>query len=182
MQRELNVRIRAIRHRTGVYRWVLIRAIILGRAYLVAQKQIVLNVRSRKIRPGGEKNRRPKSAHAMDLLHKAYSTGDASDDDVEDGNEGRQRQGLHRPPPKRLKPDNSFPFARPEHPSYPPTRLCSVPRPNQSLDLQNEAPAPGRYISKRERALFGPGTRIPDLNPNPAATTPSPGTLSRSTF
>ncbi|KAF3971308.1 hypothetical protein CMV_005078 [Castanea mollissima] len=46
-------------------------------------------------------------------------------------------------------------------------------RPNPNPNLQTEAPVPGRYVSKRERALFGSSPRVSDPNPNPPSTTTS---------
>lgn len=103
----------------------------------------------------------------MDLLHSAYSN--ASDDEEEHNS---KHQSLVPPSSKRPKPDNPYTLIKPEsHPYRPPTKHYSGIPLNQSLELQREAPVPGRYISKRERALF---RTVPDPNPNPPATTSSP--------
>lgn len=114
----------------------------------------------------------------MDLLRGAYST--ASDDDDDNENGASNRQSLGHSSLKRHKPDNSFSFTQPERraAAYPSTRhYSSMPRLNQPSDSQfpRQAPAPGRYVSKRERALLGSATRIPDANSNTPATTASPG-------
>ncbi|KAL1546643.1 WD repeat-containing protein 25 isoform X2 [Salvia divinorum] len=100
----------------------------------------------------------------MDLLNKAYAT--ASDSD-EDGGAGRQDGGGGvpeqwcplPPPPKRL---------RPEKLSTSQIQMATFPPPSHHAD----APIPGRYISKRQRAAT--------LNPTPTAgnrsyVAPSPG-------
>ncbi|XP_040987107.1 WD repeat-containing protein 25 [Juglans microcarpa x Juglans regia] len=112
----------------------------------------------------------------MDLLRGAYLTA-SDDDDDDDKNGASNRQSLGLSSLKRHKPDNSFSFTQPEHCAYPSTGLySSMPRLNQPSDFQfpRQAPAPGRYISKRERALLGSATRIPDANSNTPATTASP--------
>lgn len=88
----------------------------------------------------------------MDLLCNAYSN--ASDDDDEQ--------------PKRQRVSFSS--------SNPPKRHLPLPSP-PSFDLETQAPVPGRYISKRQRALMGP-TPAPLPEPVPV---PSPFTLSGST-
>ncbi|KAL0001003.1 hypothetical protein SO802_014784 [Lithocarpus litseifolius] len=108
----------------------------------------------------------------MDLLHNAYST--ASDDDADEVEEKPEtkHQILPLPSPKRPKPDNPYSTTTTStsiKPHYMPFR----PSPNPSL--QTEAPVPGRYVSKRERALFGSSPRVsdPDPNPNPPSTATS---------
>ncbi|GMY31571.1 WD repeat-containing protein 25 isoform X1 [Fagus crenata] len=102
----------------------------------------------------------------MDLLHNAYST--ASDDEEEEENKETKHQILALSSSKRFKPDY-YPYSTTKHHSTPP---------NQTPNLQTEAPVPGRYISKRERALFGSTHGLTDTNPNPLP----PSTTSSSVF
>lgn len=84
----------------------------------------------------------------MDLLRNAYST--ASDED-DDKSGHVERPAL--PPSKRPKPGN------------PSTSFKSFPvtRPNYAPNHPNETPLPGRYISKRERAVLA---SPPPTDPN----------------
>ncbi|XP_030929933.1 WD repeat-containing protein 25 [Quercus lobata] len=101
----------------------------------------------------------------MDLLHNAYSTASDDDDEVEEKPETKH-QILPLPSSKRPKPDNPYSTTTTStsiKPHYMPFR----PSPNPSPSLQTEAPVPGRYVSKRERALVGSSPRVSDPNPNP---------------
>ncbi|KDP39000.1 hypothetical protein JCGZ_00757 [Jatropha curcas] len=101
----------------------------------------------------------------MDLLCNAYSN--SSDEEPEPNPkptfrpESRTEYGtVFLPPSKRPKPDNP-------------------------LKLQSEAPLPGRYISKRERALLRQASSAsdspPDQNPNPSLfTSPVLGSITDS--
>ncbi|XP_057980344.1 uncharacterized protein LOC131166091 [Malania oleifera] len=88
----------------------------------------------------------------MDLLCNAYSN--ASDDEDDE------------PKPQMLQ----LPLSKRHKPNCPdlPSKILSNYRPNCSSNLQGEAPIPGRYVSKRERAALGliPG---PDRPPAVAA-------------
>uniref|UniRef100_A0A2N9HLE0 Uncharacterized protein n=1 Tax=Fagus sylvatica TaxID=28930 RepID=A0A2N9HLE0_FAGSY len=103
----------------------------------------------------------------MDLLHNAYSTA-SDDEEEEEENKETKHQILAVSSSKRFKPDY-YPYSTTKHHSTPP---------NQTPNLQTEAPVPGRYISKRERALFGSTHGLPDPNPNPLP----PSTTSSSAF
>ncbi|XP_023913114.1 uncharacterized protein LOC112024714 isoform X2 [Quercus suber] len=104
----------------------------------------------------------------MDLLHNAYSTASDDDDEVEEKPETKH-QILPLPSSKRPKPDNPYSTITTstslKPPYYMPPRHSPSPNPNPNL--QTEAPVPGRYVSKRERALFGSSPRVSDPNPNP---------------
>ena len=104
----------------------------------------------------------------MDLLHNAYSTASDDDDEVEEKPETKH-QILPLPSAKRPKPDN--PYSTTTSTSIKPHYMPFRPSPNPSL--QAEAPVPGRYVSKRERALFGSSPTVSDPNPNPPSTTTS---------
>ena len=99
----------------------------------------------------------------MDLLHNAYSTA-SDDEEEEEENKEAKHQILAVSSSKRFKPDY-YPYSTTKHHSTPP-------------NLQTEAPVPGRYISKRERALSGSNHGLPAPNPNalPPSTTSSSGT------
>ncbi|KAI9079183.1 hypothetical protein K1719_038909 [Acacia pycnantha] len=81
----------------------------------------------------------------MDLLCDAY--GNASDDDQD------------QPKRRKLAPSSS----NPPKPYLPPINHCS--------QLQTQSSLPGRYISKRQRALLGVNPTVP--NPTPALVSPS---------
>ncbi|XVF77693.1 hypothetical protein PTKIN_Ptkin14bG0067400 [Pterospermum kingtungense] len=83
----------------------------------------------------------------MDLLCKAYSN--TSDDEPAPEPETKPVSYHHLPsrPSKRPKPENPFPAA--------------------VLQKRDEAPVPGRYISKRERALSVSVPQAADPNPKP---------------
>ncbi|TQD75863.1 hypothetical protein C1H46_038606 [Malus baccata] len=95
----------------------------------------------------------------MDLLCNAYCN--ASD------NEEAEAEGIKEtftpPNPKRLKPDNPFAHTKFHHP---------LPESTQFPTTQAEAPVPGRYISKRERALLATQPTVPEPNPNPNPNAP----------
>ncbi|KAL0306442.1 UNVERIFIED_CONTAM: hypothetical protein Sradi_6061500 [Sesamum radiatum] len=77
----------------------------------------------------------------MDLLSKAYATA-SDDDDDNDAGGGSGYSNPYVPPPKRIRPETSM--ASPiQMPVYRPP------------SLPTEAPVPGRYISKRQRAALG---------------------------
>ncbi|KAK6157126.1 hypothetical protein DH2020_011374 [Rehmannia glutinosa] len=103
----------------------------------------------------------------MDLLSKAYST--ASDDDDGDSVTGRGSQYTNpfSPPPKRSRIETSFSN---------PIQMPGLRRPN----LHTEAPIPGGYISKRQRAALATDPKV--IDPNPKSVDPSPvvGSLSDS--
>ncbi|KAI4333778.1 hypothetical protein L6164_018542 [Bauhinia variegata] len=81
----------------------------------------------------------------MDLLCHAYSNN--SDDD-------EQEPKRHKVAPSPSNPPNPKPYF-PDPP----------PRSNQSVDFQAQAPLPGRYISKRQRALLVPVATVSDPVP-----------------
>lgn len=95
----------------------------------------------------------------MDLLRNAYSS--ASDED-DDKSGHVERPAL--PPSKRPKPGN------------PSTSFKSFPvtRPNYAPNRPIETPLPGRYISKRERAVLA---LAPPTDPNALPIISSPGSL-----
>ncbi|KAI3457029.1 hypothetical protein Pfo_013692 [Paulownia fortunei] len=90
----------------------------------------------------------------MDLLSKAYAT--ASDDD-DDGDVfaggGTEHSNPLPPPPKRVRPETL---------SANPIQMPVFRRPS----LHAEAPVPGRYISKRQRAALAADPKLTDPNPN----------------
>ncbi|GMH05681.1 hypothetical protein Nepgr_007521 [Nepenthes gracilis] len=90
----------------------------------------------------------------MDLLCNAYSNASEDQDDEDPPNRVIQ-------PSKRQKSDSSVPYPIP-NPLY---------RPIHHPNPQTEALVPGRYISKRERALMGSNPVTED--PNPPPTVPS---------
>ncbi|CAK9175355.1 unnamed protein product [Ilex paraguariensis] len=94
---------------------------------------------------------------AMDLLCNAYSTASDVDDEPDHG-----RTVL--PPSKRPKPQNPCPITKP----------LPVCRPTHNPNLPTETPLPGRYISKRERAVLASAPTTPNLIP-PIPVTTSPG-------
>lgn len=105
----------------------------------------------------------------MDLLSKAYGT--ASDDDADD--RGNVAGGIPEhsdpfsPPPKRSRPETSF--ANP------------IPMPVfRRPSFAAEAPIPGSYISKRQRAAISEDPK--PTEPNPTYVHPSPGSLHFSSF
>ncbi|KAK6269828.1 WD40 repeat - like 10 [Theobroma cacao] len=93
----------------------------------------------------------------MDLLCKAYSN--ISDDEPESEPEPKPVNYNYHPPrpSKRRKPEYPFPMV--------------------DLQKREEAPVPGRYISKRERALSGsvPRAAEPNLSQNDPHFIPQPG-------
>ncbi|KAG5255109.1 WD repeat-containing protein [Salix suchowensis] len=96
----------------------------------------------------------------MDLLCNAYSN--SSDEEPEPKFKSDYKPVIP-PPPKRFKPETP------------------------SQNLRTEAPVPGRYISKRERALSAQLSQVPNpaptpnLNPNPTVvTSPVLGSISDS--
>jgi len=97
----------------------------------------------------------------MDLLCHAYSNSSDEEPEPEPESESKPEYGPEfrpfiPPPPKRFKPETP------------------------SQNFRTEAPVPGRYISKRERALSAQSPRVPNpatnpnLNPNPPVVA-SPG-------
>ncbi|CAA0828011.1 Transducin/WD40 repeat-like superfamily protein [Striga hermonthica] len=103
----------------------------------------------------------------MDLLSKAYAA--ASDD--EDGDGGVAGAGSRHshppPPPKRVRGSTSFPNSS----QMPVFRLPSFPA---------EAPIPGSYISKRQRASLVSDPTLSEPNPTHADPSPVVGSLSDS--
>ncbi|XP_062015314.1 uncharacterized protein LOC133731889 [Rosa rugosa] len=114
----------------------------------------------------------------MDLLCNAYSNASDNDDDEEE-EEARPlkqpRPETSKPPNwKQHKPNNPFQYTNTYHPP---------PAATQFPVIRTETQVPGRYISKRERALLGSQPSIPDPNPNPntlATTSPVLGSISDS--
>lgn len=104
----------------------------------------------------------------MDLLCNAYSN--ASDNEEEEEESAKQPRPENFTPPnsKRLKPDNPFTHTKTQNPLSGSTQFPA---------LSIEAPVPGRYVSKRERALLGSQPTAPDPNPDALLLTTSPGTL-----
>lgn len=108
----------------------------------------------------GEKK---KAVWVMDLLCNAYST--ASDEEESDNGNRRQPES-ELPRPKRVRMETFV---------HKP-RTMSVYRHSPSPSLPPEAPLPGRYISKRERAASTSGTTV--HNPNSTSMpVPSPGSF-----
>ncbi|KAL2523637.1 Transducin/WD40 repeat-like superfamily protein [Abeliophyllum distichum] len=104
----------------------------------------------------------------MDLLCRAYST--ASDED-DDGEQSEHPPPAPPPPFKRAKCDLPNPSPKPVH----------VYRPSSSPNLPTEAPIPGRYISKRERAALASAPKVHDpKSPPPFNSLPVLGSLSDS--
>ncbi|CAK9153469.1 unnamed protein product [Ilex paraguariensis] len=100
----------------------------------------------------------------MDLLCNAYSAASDEDDEPDHG-----RPVL--PPSKRPKPQNPLPITKP-------LPLC---RSTHNPNLPTEAPLPGRYISKRERAVLASVPTTPNLIPPiPVTTSPVVGSISYS--
>ena len=87
----------------------------------------------------------------MDLLCDAYSN--ASDDEEQHKRQQQQQQ----PQPKRQR--LSLSSSNPPKPHLPPTPSLS------NLQTQPPNPIPGRYVSKRQRALQGPLPSLPDPVP-----------------
>lgn len=101
----------------------------------------------------------------MDLLCNAYSN--ASDNEEEEEESAKQPRPENFTPPnsKRLKPDNPFTHTKTQNPLSGSTQFPA---------LRIEAPVPGRYVSKRERALLGSQPTAPDPNPDALLLTTSP--------
>ncbi|KAL6283790.1 hypothetical protein ACE6H2_014719 [Prunus campanulata] len=101
----------------------------------------------------------------MDLLCNAYSN--ASDNEEEEEESAKQPRPENFTPPnsKRLKPDNPFTHTKTQNPLSGSTQFPA---------LHIEAPVPGRYVSKRERALLGSQPTAPDPNPDALLLTTSP--------
>lgn len=99
----------------------------------------------------------------MDLLCNAYST--ASDDD----DQPEPERPIVPPPSKRPRPDHHLSHTEP----------WDQLRPNPAPYPPTEAPIPGRYISKRERAVLGSAPRVTDPTPppDPVETTPVIGSI-----
>lgn len=91
----------------------------------------------------------------MDLLCNAYSNSSSSDDDdaaaIEDAKTPTS-ETFTLPPSKRFKPQN--PISRPQ---------------SNTLLLHRDTPLPGRYVSKRERALLKLPDPIPNSDPTPTS-------------
>ncbi|KAK9269086.1 hypothetical protein L1049_000854 [Liquidambar formosana] len=105
----------------------------------------------------------------MDLLCNAYSNTSEDDDDDEE-EPGHQNPRI--PPSKRPKPTSNPNLL---------TKPSPVFRPNYTPNPQREAPIPGRYISKRERALLDSVHKVPDPNPSsPVITSSVLGSISDS--
>ncbi|CAN6557989.1 unnamed protein product [Malus baccata var. baccata] len=94
----------------------------------------------------------------MDLLCNVYSNPSDNDEEEEEEEAEGIKQTITPPNPKRLKSDNPFAHTKFHHP---------LPESTQFPTLQAEAPVPGRYISKRERALLVSQPTVPDPQPNP---------------
>ncbi|PIN08862.1 WD40 repeat-containing protein [Handroanthus impetiginosus] len=100
----------------------------------------------------------------MDLLFKSYAT--ASDDDDDDGG-GSGHSNPLPPPPKRARPETSLSN---------PTQMSGFRRPN----LPAEAPIPGSYVSKRQRAALAANPKLTDPNAVYVDRSPVVGSLSDS--
>lgn len=98
----------------------------------------------------------------MDLLYNAYSTAEDEDEENE----------KHAPPPlKRAKPDFPHTSSR---------RLPAVTL-SQSQNITTEVPIPGRYISKRERAIMSSVPQTSNVDPpTSSACSPVQGSISDS--
>lgn len=109
------------------------------------------------------------SPNQMDLLSKAYGT--ASDDDADD--RGNVAGGI---------PEHSDPFSTPPKRSRPETSFANpIPMPVfRRPSFAAEAPIPGSYISKRQRAAISADPK--PTEPNPTYVHPSPGSLHFSSF
>ncbi|KAL2245382.1 WD repeat-containing protein 25 [Sesamum indicum] len=101
----------------------------------------------------------------MDLLSKAYAT--ASDDDDDDAGGGSGHSNPYVPPPKRIRPEKPMASAIQMPLNLPPS-------------LPTEAPIPGRYISKRQRAALGMESARTDSNAGDFDISPGMGSLSDS--
>lgn len=95
----------------------------------------------------------------MDLLSNAYSI--RSDEEEDDDGSRRKPMGPELPRPKRVRME-SVPRKMPVY-GHSPTPA-----------LPTEAPLPGRYISKRERAAMASATVVHTLN-SPSLSVTSPG-------
>ncbi|XP_019056105.1 PREDICTED: WD repeat-containing protein 25 isoform X2 [Nelumbo nucifera] len=99
----------------------------------------------------------------MDLLFNAYSAASDEEDDDE--------KKLVRPPLKRIRREN------------PTLQLQSLPEycPNNYSNQRQEASIPGRYISKRERAISAVASRVSEPDPSSMViTSPVIGSISES--
>ncbi|KAM1343306.1 hypothetical protein ACFX15_007209 [Malus domestica] len=94
----------------------------------------------------------------MDLLCNVYSNPSDNEEEEEEEEAEGIKQTITPPNPKRLKSDNPFAHTKFHHP---------LPESTQFPTLRAEAPVPGRYISKRERALLASQPTVPDPQPNP---------------
>lgn len=103
-------------------------------------------------------NRNLPNISLMDLLRNAsYNDGGGGGDEVDE-----KAAQIRLPPPKRPKPECSNPICKPSPPFRPS---------HSSVSFRREAPIPGRYVSKRERAALNSG--LGDTHPNPPPAVPS---------
>lgn len=93
----------------------------------------------------------------MDLLCNAYS----NDSDEEQGGQPKFEKSFTPPSSKRSKLQNPTPFIRPYQ---------ALPTSNHSSPIiRTDAPLPGRYVSKRERAVFASLPVAPELEKLPTS-------------
>lgn len=92
----------------------------------------------------------------MDLLAEAYATASDNDDDENVGGGGSEPSNPLSPPPKRARPETLL--ANPIH-----MPLFRAP------SLHAEAPIPGRYISKRQRAALAADPKLNYVLPSPGS-------------
>lgn len=105
----------------------------------------------------------------MDLLSNAYSIGSEGEED-DDGSR-RKPMGPELPRPKRVRMESFVHIPR----TTPVYHHSPIPI------LPTEAPLPGRYISKRERAAMASATVLHSPNPSSfSLTSPVEGTISAS--
>ncbi|KAL6553893.1 hypothetical protein OROMI_019566 [Orobanche minor] len=103
---------------------------------------------------------------SMDLLSKAYAS-DGEDGDGAAGGGYEHLNSLSYPPPKRARPESWF---------RNPIQMPAFPRPSYHV----EAPIPGSYISKRQRAALASNQNLTDWNPSYVDPSPVVGNLSDS--
>ncbi|XP_048420044.1 uncharacterized protein LOC125468403 [Pyrus x bretschneideri] len=96
----------------------------------------------------------------MDLLCNVYSNPSENEEEEEEEKAEGIKQTITPPNPNRLKSDNPFAHTKFHHP---------LPESTQFPTLEAEALVPGRYISKRKRALLASQPTVPDPQPNPNA-------------
>nr|XP_048323539.1 WD repeat-containing protein 25-like [Ziziphus jujuba var. spinosa] len=101
----------------------------------------------------------------MDLICNAYS----NDSDEEQGDQPKFQKSFTTPSSKRPKLQNPTPLTRPHQ---------ALPTSNHSPAIRTDAQLPGKYVSKRERALLGSLPVAPDPEKLPTSQVSVFGTTS----